>query len=324
MIKPPPCPRNRNRFTYLRGRYLWNQRTPQSMRNALSEFERAIELDPDYAEAYSGFADTYALVDLWVPGQDLDYRTAYELGLTAARRALSLAPDLGMAHASLGWLLRFTGEWESAEREFERAIELNPSYATAHQLYATHLGITGRESEAVIHAQRSFEFDPVSRRISANLGRALLFAGRKEEAIEQYRATTELAPAWPNGWSGHSWTLLEVGEYEEGLEAWATLSRLVDRSAEAWEEVYRAMIRYHQTGEVQPVPASVESVGPRTHRNLGQIDAAIDGHFEYFEYLVSQGAYGRAAQERTYESLDDLLGADPRYQALLEEAGITW
>ena len=200
---------------YLRGRYLWNQRTSQSMRNALAEFERAVELDPEYAEAYSGLADSYALVDLYRQG-----------------------PDLGMAHASLGWLLRFTGEWENAEREFERAIELNPSYATAHQLYATYLGITGRRNEAVIHAQRSFELDPVSRRISANLARALSQAGRTEEAIEQYRETTELAPEWPNGWSALSWELLESGGYEEGLDAWATLSALVDRSAEAWEEVY--------------------------------------------------------------------------------------
>ena len=120
--------------TYLRGRYLWNQRTYGSLRNAITEFQRAVDLDPDYAEAYSGLADSYLLIDRYAEAtRDLDYRTNHEQGLIAARRALSLAPELGMAHASLGFGLWNVGEWERAEREFERAIELTPGYATAHQ-----------------------------------------------------------------------------------------------------------------------------------------------------------------------------------------------
>ena len=110
--------------TYLRGRYLWNQRTYGSLRNAITEFQRAVDLDPDYAEAYSGLADSYLLIDRYAEAtRDLDYRTNHEQGLIAARRALSLAPELGMAHASLGFGLWNVGEWERAEREFERAIE---------------------------------------------------------------------------------------------------------------------------------------------------------------------------------------------------------
>ena len=134
---------------YLRGRYFWNQRTGTSLRSAITEFQRAVDLDPSYAEAYSGLADSYLVVDSYLLSAEerRDYRTNSVQGLIAARRAVSLAPDLGMAHVSLGFGLGSVGDWGSAEREFELAIDLNPGYATAHYWYGYYLHTTGRVIE---------------------------------------------------------------------------------------------------------------------------------------------------------------------------------
>lgn len=308
---------------YLRGRYFWNQRTEASLRSAIAEFQRAVDLDPSYAEAYSGLADSYLLVDVYnLSLEGLDYRTNLELGLIAARRAVSLAPTLGMAHTSLGWGLWHIGEWESAGQEFELAIALSPAYATAHYQYGVSLYSTGRANEAVTHAERGLELDPVSQIITQNLGWALWSAGRIEDAIEEYRETIQLAPGWSFGWYQLAVALLYIGDYDEGLEAWVNDWRLTNRDVQVAREVYEAMIRYRETGEPQTFSEFDAGLSGLVwlYAQTGQPDRAID-LFE--EYYVGQGAYGMAAFQDVL-SFSDALGDDPRYQALLEEAGITW
>ncbi len=118
---------------YQRGRFFVSQRTAQQLLDAITEFELAIELDSEYAEAYSGLADSYFLVAYYdVTATPQDRRMNVDQGLIAARRAVQLDPSLGMAHTSLAFGLWYGGEWEGAEQEFESAIDLNPGYAAAH------------------------------------------------------------------------------------------------------------------------------------------------------------------------------------------------
>ena len=306
---------------YLRGRYFWNQRTAESIRTAISEFQRAVDLDSNYAEAYSGLADSYLIIDNYVFRTMPDYRTNSELGLAAAQRAVSLRPDLGMAHASLGFGLWMVGDWENAERELERAIELNPGYAIAHMWRAFVLSSTGRADEAVGPAQRALELDPVSRVISLVSGEVFLLGGRMEEAIEQLRETIGLAPEWSNAWFDLGHALLIEGRYDEGLEAWLNYARLANLDVAIQTAAYQAMVRYRETGKPQTFPDHDRN--PRTqivmYAESGQPDRAI----ELFEVFVRSGAYGWAGHAHSLPT-GDLLGGDPRYQALLEEAGITW
>ena len=307
---------------YLRSRYFWNQRTEASLRSAITEFQRAVDLDPSYAEAYSGLADSYLLVDVYTAtAEDVDYRTNLGQGLNAAREAVRLAPDLGMASTSLGWGLWNVGEWESAEGAFERAIELSPGYATAHHWYGVFLNTSGLHSEAVAQNRQALELDPISRIISSDLGMSLWRAGRTEEAIEQFRETIRLAPGWATGWRHLSDVLLESGEYDEGLEAYVSSARLLNRDIQSARDAYQAMIRYRETGEPQML--SDLDWNPldmiRLYAQTGQADPAIG----LFGNLVRQGAYGRASTFH-WGYISDPLGDDPRYQALLEEAGITW
>lgn len=135
--------------SYLKGRYFWNKRTADGLKAALAYFNQAIEEDPKYAKAYSGLADTYALLGDWQYGV-MSIKEALPKAKAAAITALELDSSLSEAHTSLGYSLRaFDWDFDSAAKEFQRAIELNPGYATAHHWNAMNLGLLGRPKEAL-------------------------------------------------------------------------------------------------------------------------------------------------------------------------------
>jgi tetratricopeptide (TPR) repeat protein len=135
--------------SYLKGRYFWNKRTADGLKVALAYFKQAIDGDPKYTQAYSGLADTYALLGDWqyavmTPKESLPKAKA------TAIKALELDGALDEAHNSLAFCLDgFDWDFPSAGKEFLRAIELNPCYATAHHWYAWHLSLLGRYDGAI-------------------------------------------------------------------------------------------------------------------------------------------------------------------------------
>ena len=207
---------------YLKGRYHWNRRTEEGIRQAVVHFQEAIGEDPDYALAYSGLADSYSLLGYYYESP----RTALPQARAAAERALELDERLGEAHASLGWI-KTVYDWDfaEAEREFLRAIELNPMYPTAYQWYSHFLLITRRHDESLEQARIAAELDPLSLIISSNYGGFLGYAGRYEEGAEQLRKTLELNPSWALGhmWLGENYELggllsEAIPHYEKAVE----------------------------------------------------------------------------------------------------------
>jgi TolB-like protein/DNA-binding winged helix-turn-helix (wHTH) protein/Flp pilus assembly protein TadD len=177
---------------YLKGRYFLNKRTGDGLRTAIEYFKRAIESDSNYAEAYSGLADAYALSGDWKYGV-LSPQEAFPKAKAAATKALALDESLGEAHASLAYALDLYGwDWEAAETEYKRAIKLNVGYATAHQWYSWHLLMMGRNSEAIAELREAESLDPLSLIISADVADALSVAHRFDEAEQQARKTLQL------------------------------------------------------------------------------------------------------------------------------------
>jgi len=180
--------------SYLKGRYFWNKRTSDGLKVALAYFNQAIEEDPKYAQAYSGLADTYALLGDWqyavmTPKQALPKAKA------AAIKALELDSALGEAHNSLAFVLDgFDWDLDSGGNEFRRAIELNPGYATAHHWYAWHLSLLGRYDEAIAEMRKAENLDPLSLIINADLAELLVLAHSYDESIRQSRKTIEMDP----------------------------------------------------------------------------------------------------------------------------------
>ena len=181
---------------YLKGRYSWNKRTADGLKKAADYFNRAIARDPHYAPAYSGLADTYALMGDWEFAV-MSPREAMPRALSAARKAIELDDSLGEAHASLAFCLEgFDWDFSSADREFRRAVELNPGYATAHHWYAWHLSLIGKNKEAVAEMEKAKDLDPVSPAVNADLAELLLIAHLPDESIRQSRETIEINPGF--------------------------------------------------------------------------------------------------------------------------------
>jgi TolB-like protein/DNA-binding winged helix-turn-helix (wHTH) protein len=144
---------------YLKGRYFWNKRTGDDLQKAVEYFKRALQRDPRYAQAYSGLADTYALLGDWEYGV-LAPKDAFPRAKAAAARALQLDDTLGEAHTSLAFCLdAFDWDLKSAETEFRRGMELNPGYATAHHWYAWHLAVSGRNDDAIAELKKAQTLD---------------------------------------------------------------------------------------------------------------------------------------------------------------------
>ncbi len=206
---------------YLRGRHHWNKRTVEGLRQAIEHFQEAIDVDPSYALAYAGLADTFNILGYYNTQRPHD---AYPRGKAAATRALALDESLAEAHASMGYIQVFYDyDWPGAAKSFSRAMELNPQYATAHQWYAWYLFVMERFDEALASMRRAQELDPLSLIINDHLGYALLLAGKPEEALAQLLRTRELDSAFPWTYWRLGSVYLALGRPEEAVAAFDTV-----------------------------------------------------------------------------------------------------
>jgi serine/threonine protein kinase/pimeloyl-ACP methyl ester carboxylesterase/tetratricopeptide (TPR) repeat protein len=174
---------------YLKGRFHWNKRTSEEIKQAIDYFNQAIEVDPSYALAYTGLADCYNLQGL----REIAPDDAFTKAKAAALKALEIDDSLAEAHTSLGFVKhRYDWDWPGADKEFRRALELNPNYSTAHQWYAFYFATQGRPAESIAEIKRALELDPLSLEINADVGVQYVYARQADLAIEALRKTVAL------------------------------------------------------------------------------------------------------------------------------------
>jgi DNA-binding winged helix-turn-helix (wHTH) protein/tetratricopeptide (TPR) repeat protein len=180
---------------YVKGRYFWNKRTEPGMMKGLEYFRQAIALDPTFAEAYVGIADSYATLGLYAM---LPPKEAFPAAKEAARRALAMDDGLAEAHASMGFI-HFYYDWNAAEsvKEFQRALTENPNYALAHSWYGENLAAMSHFQEAEVEAQRAMEGDPLSLIIGSNAGWTYSLAGKNDQAIEILKKAIDIDSSFP-------------------------------------------------------------------------------------------------------------------------------
>ncbi|MDT4965527.1 MAG: eukaryotic-like serine/threonine-protein kinase [Acidobacteriota bacterium] len=178
---------------YWKGRYLWNRRRPEDIREAIRSFQQAIDIDKNYALAYTGLADCYVLGSLL----QVSPKEAMPIAIDKTNRALAIDPTLAEAHTSLAKIkLSFEWDWPGAENEFRESLRLKPGYATAHQWYGVYLSEMGRHDESLQQRKRALDLDPLSLSISTGLGRAYFWARRYDEAIDHLQKTLERDPKY--------------------------------------------------------------------------------------------------------------------------------
>jgi len=211
---------------YLKGRFQWNKRNAEGMYNAIELFNKAIEIDPQYALAYAGIADCYNLLDIWA---NLPTSETFPRAKAAAQKALSIDDRLAEAHTSLAYAIHtYERDWPAAEREYKRAIELNPNYATAHQWYAELLTAMGRFDEAEVQGKKALDLDPMSPIINAVVAWNSTMARRYDDAIEQGTRTTQLFPDFMPGYAYLGLAQLESGRAREALASFETARKNLD------------------------------------------------------------------------------------------------
>ena len=209
---------------YLQGRYEWSQRSEAALKRGIERFQHAVAIDPHFAAAYSGLADSYSVLGY------LSYLSPAESFPEARRhanKALELDASLAEAHASLGFVkLYFEWDWPGAEAAFQRAITLDPNHAASHQWYSIYLLTAGRPDEALQEIQLAQQRDPLSLPVNTDLGFCYYYTGRYDEAVKQLNLVLGMNPNFP---PAHLWlgrTYQELGKFDEAL---AAFRRVEDR-----------------------------------------------------------------------------------------------
>ena len=202
---------------YLKGRFCWNKRSQEGVREAIAYFEQAIDHDPGYALAYSGLSDSYGL--------QVDYRgvpvtEGYKLARRYALKALELDDTLPEAHTSLAWVqFAYDWDWAAAERSYRRALELNPAYATGHHWYSFVLLVTGQADQALVEAHTALELDPSSLSIRRGLGWLYYYTRRYEAAVYHLRRAIAMNPTSEDTYRILGLVLTQQGAYDEAERA---------------------------------------------------------------------------------------------------------
>ncbi len=306
---------------YLKGRFYWNKRTEESLRQAVEFFNQAIEKDPNYALAYSGLAESYVLF----PNYNVELPlVCMPKAKAAALRAIELDDSLSEARVALGmYYSNFAWNLPAAEKEFRRAIELNPNYASAHQQYGIEcLSVMGRFDEAVAEGKRAEELDPLSPIIGADLGNSLIRARRFDEAIAQLNRVIALDPNffvsyWYLGMAYHG-----NGQYADAVAAYRKGLTLSDNP---WLKglLIHSLMRTGERDEAAKLLGELQAESERryvsssslaiAYGSLGQKDKA----FDFLEKEVAQ----RAARPIVFSisSIWDDFRDDPRFAELVRK-----
>lgn len=309
---------------YLKGRYFWNKRTADGLSKAIEYFNEAIESKPDYAEAYAGLADSYALAGDWKYGL-LAPREAYPKAKAAATKAIQLDGALGEAHISRAFCLdNFDWDWESAGREFARGIELSPSYPTGHEWYAWHLAALGRHGEAVAEVEKAASLDPLSPSIGADLAEELLVAHRFDEAIQQSRNTMSLDPFFAPAHYVLGQALLQKHNYKEAI---AELQKAIELSPGSTAFTANLAYAYAVSGmrhEAEKIMRDLKNRSPQSFSNAPEIAMIYVGLGEKDQAMawLEKGYAERFSPWVLMRPCFDPLRSEPGFQDLVRRIGL--
>ena len=308
---------------YLKGRYFWNKRDRASMQQARVCFEQALDLDPVFARAWAGLADTFCVLGGYILLQPED---AYPRARAAAEQALLLDDELPEAHASLATILAdYYWDWPEAGRHYRRALALNPSYATARLWYAGFLRDLGQFDAALAQVRTARELDPLPISIRAAEGITLYLARRHAEAVAVFRRLLEVSPSFAYVHFLMALPLVQQGAYHEALRSL--------EQAEQWNAAMadiRSLSGYIHAlmGHSEPARAMLEALDDPTlqqhatpfHRAV--VHVALGDH-ERALVLLERACAERVKQVRLLrtEPMLDPLRDNPRFQALLRLAG---
>jgi eukaryotic-like serine/threonine-protein kinase len=307
--------------SWLKGRQALFRASVEDVQRSIQLFQDALDVEPEYAPAYAGLADSY----LTLSGMYLTPREAMAKAKAAAMRALEIDPSLAEAHISMGvvkgW---YEFSWHSAEEELVRAIHLNPSDASAHLWYGAVLVSTGRAQEGIGEVQLAHGLDPLSAFIETGLGQMYFLSGQYELAVRQLRNVVDSNPGFVHGHLFLGVACLYTKQYREAVR-----------------ELEQAMrLDPHEPQSIAYLAYAYAKLGNRQKAlsHLRHLSALSKTRYvsEYLFAIVSVGMGAKDAidwLEKAYEDRDDMLSflmtdaifdelrADPRFRRLMGRIG---
>jgi len=305
---------------YLKGRYQWNKRTSESLKQAVEFFDQAILKDPNYALAHSGLAESYVLFPNYAVAMPLD---SMPKAKSAALRAIALDDSLAETHTALGiYYSEFAWNPPAAEKEFRRAIELNPNYAPAHQQFGIEcLTPAGRFDEAIAEGKKAAELDPASPIIVADVGSAMYKARRFDEALVELNKAATLdqkfsVTNWYTGLVFHA-----KGQYADAVAAYR---RALAGDSNPWVKalLIRSLAKAGQRNEAVELLGDLQAEAAKrvvssaslaiAYGSLGEKDKA----FAFLDKEIAE-RNGRCPLFAVNPAFDDLRD-DPRFAELIK------
>jgi TolB-like protein/DNA-binding winged helix-turn-helix (wHTH) protein/Flp pilus assembly protein TadD len=305
---------------YVVGNQLREREMEPELRQALDHFQQALKIEPDYARAYWGIAETWIAMAGWT--SYVPPREGFPKAKAAATRALSIDDSLAEAHSALAFVSEvFDRDFKAAEQSYQRALTLSPNDALAHNRYSLYLTRTGRSREGLREAERAYDLDPLSPQNNIGLGMRLFADGRREEGIAAIRRAAELDPTYFETWVHLGEAYQFVGRKQDAL---AAAERGVELSRNAPHAVHMLANINHQLGRRVEAEALVQQLEQSSQRNayelamirlnMGNTDQAMRWLLRACEERTPQMAFFQFVQDRKYL---DPLRRDARFNDIL-------
>ncbi len=309
--------------SYLKGRYYWNRRTSENLKKAIAQFKIATDRDPNYALAFAGLADCYALLNEYAAVQVTE---AAPRAKAYAERAIAIDESLAEPHATLGTIASQLWQWAEAEKEYKRAIELNPNYPTAYHWYSITLLYLGRKDESLAIIQRARELDPMSSIITAAFSWVQQVRGDHQASIDTSLKLIELDPNFGIAYVNLARAYLKTGRNAEAVTALEKAAQLSDRYGFVLGNLGYA---YAATGKRAESLAIIKELEEKYVRkeakglSIASVYTALGDKDKAFEWLEKDfqnrdGYLPDITVSMPLESLRD----DPRFKDLLKRMNL--
>lgn len=317
------------RDLYMRARMEWDERNSESLQRAVVLYRQATERDPGYAAAYSGLAESYAMLGYFgfEPGDAM-----FPKASAAAHRAIDLDPQDGDAYAALGQALAWQHRWSEADATYRRGLEVAPNNPTVHQWYGLLFAYLGRPVEAAQQTAVAARLDPLSVQINNMLGAMLSDAGDTQGALRQFERTVNAEPdsAWvrENPWvlSNYGSVAAAAGRHEQAVRLIERALQVVPSHPRPLLDLARAYLSVNDTASARAAFARADTTNPQYamyrglfHASLGEIDSAFawldrvhDWSLPALVTLNSSPGFGALRADPRYTRIRARLGMPPR------------
>jgi serine/threonine-protein kinase len=312
---------------YLKGLYYWWRWSQEDYTSALRYFQKAIEIEPNYAPAHAGTALAYVFASTWNSSGRWSPKEGVPKGKVAAERAIELDPMLADGYVAMGYArMNFDWDWSGAEKDFKRALELSPYSPLALDAYANFLLLARGLDEAVAVLNRALVLDPLSPALHSDLGVFYHMSGQFDQAIPCFRKTLELDSNFFWARLNLGWAHLFTGNTDEALAEFRNMVKLAPLSPYAQQalgyaygvtghrdEALEVLAKLDQLAKTRYVPPSAKAY---VHLGLGQKELALD---------CLDKAYAERDTEMIFLKGDPpftTLRNEPRFQALLKKIGL--